>query len=508
MKQIVAFLSLAFAVSSAPAAIEILYVAPSDTAPVLGSISTDSDAFKEAVVVEGREGREGWMEVVREDYYSGFIARDSLTPDGEVEIGTALLLTPSKSGRVLTRIEEEDEVTVNLVDDWTEITVRKAIPGYFKPMDEATIESMRRAAPPPPSSLSFAEDPLLSRVAETRYTAPSSVSPAGVVETPVANRATTPTAEPMTGFEEVETLNPAFGRTAPDGTSRGFSLGPGSTPVPAATAADGSSTFRSGSMQDPVSIARIPRVGTEGGLVGQDAPTQSETVDRLEDDADGQSVPAVEDRMGELERRMADIEADTTSEQTVEEAAVADEVQEEATASVEGVPSTPADVAPEDAGVAEESVEVIPLVPEPGDETGPVEPEPAPEPEEVEENPAEILSPGEDVEVSEQVAEAVVPGVASAYMEEEPPLIPPTDTNRTYIGRLQRTKSGFFGGKPPQSFEIVNYDGGRIAYIDLSEVPMSSEEKFVDRIVRVYGTMLPSPEDGDLTIKAVNITLR
>lgn len=506
MKQILSSLALCIGVSSAPAAIEILYLAPTDTAPVLGSISTDSEAFRSARPVEGEEN---WMEVVREDYYSGFIARDSLDGAGEVEIGTALLLTPSKQGKVLTTIEEGDEVTVNLVDDWTEVTVFKKIPGYFQPMDEESAEATRRAAPAPPARLSYAEDPLLTRVRGTRYTPPPVSNPSGVTDQPVANRGTTLTAEPMTGFEEVDSLNPAFGRTAPDGTNRGFSLGPGSTPVPAATAADGSSTFRSGSMQDPLSVARIPRATTEDTDPMIEAPTQSETVDRIEEtEAEEIETPAVEDRMSDLEQQMAAIEEGAPGEEASDDIERAEEEQEAAVETVE-------EPIPAPAGETDESAEVIPLAPAasaaasaasaaaagaPGTEA-------AEEPI-AGETPVEILAVEEDVEVSEDVAEAVVPGITQPALEDEPPLIPPTDTNRTYIGRLQRTTAGFFGKKPPQRFELVNYRGDRIAFVDISNVPMSSEEKFVDRIVRVYGVMLPSPDEDVLMIEASNITLR
>ncbi len=503
MKRALTFLAFCLGALSAPAAIEILYIAPSDTSPVLGSISTDSEAFKEAKPVEDKEG---WLEVVREDYYSGFIARDSLTPEGEVELGTALLLTPSKEGTVLTTIEEGDEVTVNLVDEWTEITVQKAIPGYFQPSNPEDEDNIRRNAPPPPSSLTYAEDPLLERARGTRYVPPPVSNPSA--SDPVAARGTTLTEEPMTGFEEVDSLNPAFGRTADDGSSRGYSLGAGSTPIPAATAADGSSTFRSGSMEDPTSIARIPRENPS-----EVAPTQSETVDELQEEDEG---PAVEDRMAELERTMAEMDAETPSEEAVEDAGEAAAIQDAATAEAEEPIPDPIEEEGDDAAQDDETVqddetaEVIPLAPETG-ETGATAVAAAAvviEEEPVEDTPVEIVETDEEVEVSEEVAEARVPGVTQPVPEEEPQLIPPTDTNRTYIGRLQRTKSGFFGGKPPHRFEIVNYEGNRIAYVDLEDVPMSSEEKFVDRIVRVYGVLVSSPEDGPVTIDAANITLR
>jgi len=496
MKYLITSLAICLGASSASADIEILYLAPSDTSPVLGSISTDSEAFQEAQPVEGKDG---WLEVVREDYYSGFIARDSLTPEGQVEIGTALLLTPSQRGTVLTTIEEGDRVTVNLVDDWTEITVLKEIPGYFQPMDEETSESARNAAPPPPSTLTYAEDPLLERARSTRYVPPAVSNPSGADSGPVAARGTTPTAEPMTGFEEVDSLNPAFGRTAPDGSSRGYSLGAGSTPIPAATAADGSSTFRSGSMEDPTSIARIPRENPS-----ETAPTQSEEVDDLQEEKGSD----VENRMAEMEAAMAEVESGTPSEETTANAEEAGEIQDAAAAEAEEPMEMPVEEVPEDAA-GEEDVEIIPLAPETDEAAaaGAAAADVATE-EPIEETPTDIIEDGEEVEVSEEVAEARVPGVTEPMVEEAPPLIPPTDTNRTYIGRLQRTESGVFSGKPPHRFEIVNYQGDRIAYVTLENVPMSSEEKFVDRIVRVYGTMVSSPDQESFTIDAANITLR
>jgi len=510
MKRILFSIALCLGAIPASAAIEILYLAPNDTAPVLGSISTDSDAFKEATPVEGKPG---WMEVIRKDYFSGFIARDSLTGDGEVEIGTALLLTPSRTGTVLTTIAEGDEVSVNMVDDWTEITVFKEIPGYFQPINEEERETARRNAPAP-TSLTFAEDPLLDRARGTRYTPPPLADPAVAGSGPVAARGTTLTAEPMTGFEEVDTLNPAFGRTAPDGSSRGFSLGAGSTPIPASTAADGSSTFRSGSMQDPTSIARIPAENPE-----EIAPTQSEEVTELQVEESG---PSVDERMADLEQRMAGGEGEEApSDEGVPAAAEAESVQDAAASEIEepipapveeeAVPAS--DRAAEE--IDEENAEIIPLAPS-GDATTSVAATAATTVvtttattgEVVEETPTDIIEPVDEVEVTEEVAEARVPGVTPPPLEAEPPLIPPTDTNRTYIGRLQLTKAGFFGGKPPERFELVNFAGDRIAYVNLDDVPMSGETKFIDRIVRVYGVMSTSPEKKDLTIQAANITLR
>lgn len=498
MQRFLLILGLLGSFAAARADIAILYLEPSDTAPVLGSISTDTEAYQEARPVEGKEG---WMEVVREDYYSGFIARESLTPDGEVETGTAVLLTPSPRGDVLTEIEAGDEVTVNLVDEWTEITVFKEVPGYFRPEEE----DGRRAAPPPQTGLTYAEDPLLERVGETRYSPPPELAAGGRETAPVAARGAAPTVDPMTGFEDVDNLNPAFRGDTGESGDRGFGLGPGSTPMPAPATTGGSAAYREGSMEAPASIARLPEPGPGDPSPRIEPPTQTETVDRLEE-TDAPEAP--------------ETDTETAGGQAPEEtdSAEAEEAQEEAVEAVEESEPTGTDGEEEGGesavGETDPDAEIIPLAPVEDDaeaaaETaGAAAAEAAVDP--VEEKPTVIVDSGEDVEVTEEVAEAVVPGVTGADAIDEPPLVPPTDTNRTYIGRLERTSPGLFGGEPPFPFEIVNYEGDRIAYVDLSEVPMSSEEKFVGRIVRVYGRLLPSTEKEKetLLIEAANITLR
>ncbi|MGE9291675.1 MAG: hypothetical protein ACQKBT_11825, partial [Puniceicoccales bacterium] len=291
MKRVLLSLTALATVLTARAEIEILYLAPNDSAPVLGSISSDSEAYKSAKPVDG-DGN--WMEIVRKDYYSGFIAKDSLTSDGTVEIGTAMLLTPSKSGRVLTTIEAGDEVSINLVDDWTEITVHKAIPGYFIPAD-------RKVTPPSNVPLSdnrrvtYARDPLLVRAGNTRYS--SSVASDAVTSGPIANQPTIPTSEPMTGFEEVDSLNPAFGRTAPDGQTRGYTLGAGSTPIPER---DTTAPFMDTSMEAPTSVAAIPVPTARNMNPTITPPTQAVEVDAIEGSEDS-AIESTPDESTDIE---------------------------------------------------------------------------------------------------------------------------------------------------------------------------------------------------------------
>jgi len=487
MKRAFLTLTALAAFLSARAEIEILYLAPNDDSPVLGSISTNSKAYDSATPVDGKEG---WMEIVREDYYSGFIAEDSLTPDGEVEIGTSMLLTPSRTGKVLTTIEAGDEVSINLVDDWTEITVYKEIPGYFVP---AT------SKPTPPSvsasgnrQVTYARDPLLAQASQTRYTPATEASTVGSsTSSPVAAMPTIPTSEPMTGFEEVDSLNPTFGRTSASGDTEGYSLGAGSTPIPRR---DTTAPFLETSMEAPTSIAAIPAPTPTDPDPAIEAPTQAEEVDQLsqEDSFDIEET-------GEVAEPPADALA-------AEDAAA--EMQADEVSSDESMETQ------EEAAESLDDSEVIPLAPVAAGATaaaasgGAQSPAPAATAEPVEPTPAVIVEVEEDVEVSNEVAEAVIPGITQPSLEKEPPLIPPTDTNRIYVGKLQRTKKGFWGSKPEHDFELMSYYGDRIAYVDLSEVPMGSYDKFTEQIVQVYGVLVPTEENKTTLIKAANITLR
>ncbi|MBC2601553.1 hypothetical protein [Puniceicoccus vermicola] len=509
MKRVLISLAALGAVLSAKAEIEILYLAPNDTAPVLGSISSESDAIETATPVEGKKG---WMEIVRKDYYSGFIAKDSLTPEGTVEIGTSMLMTPSKSGKVLTTIEAGDEVSINLVDDWTEITVNKAIPGYFIPADSkvtppagAGMNSNRR--------VTYASDPLLARAGQTRYS-PETPSLSTSTSGPVAARPTIPTSEPMTGFEEVDSLNPTFGRTSDSGQTRGYSLGAGSTPIPER---DTTAPFEDASMQAPTSVAAIPIPTAEDPDPTIEAPTQAEEVDTLSEteDADIEQTPdepsdiePVEDpelpmaaaneagAEGAQESAMENLD-EGTEEMVGEEGASSEDLsnEEDSDSNSEVIPLAPAAAVTGSAAAAAGSAAASTEASKPAAEV-------------VETTPAVIVETEEDVEVSNDVAESVVPGVTQPMVPDEPPLIPPTDTNRVYIGRLERTSKGFWGSKPKYDFELLNYSGDRIAYVDISEVPMSSQEKFTEQIVQVYGVLVPTGEKDTLLIKAANITLR
>ena len=503
MKQSLLFLTALCAALPARAEIEILYLAPSDGSPVLGSVSTDSEAFRNAVPVERKDN---WMEVVRKDYYSGFIARDSLTADGEVEPGTALLLTPSPRGKVLTIIGEDDEVTVNLVDDWTEITVHKAIPGFYQPTTNGDPPPGSPLTRPSSSRVSYAEDPLLARAGSTRYTAPSNLTTSSRGSNPVAAQSRISTSEPMTGYEEVDSLNPAFGRTGSDGSSGGYALGAGSTPMPAETAA-GERTFLDGSMEDPTSIARIPAPTPSNPVPTIEAPAQAETVDAMqESESESLEEGAEADEAAEMEEPPPENESIAA-----EDAEAAENEQNEALEEMEpGTDAEASDAVEGDAVTDDSDIEVIPLVaPAPTDaETLPPGEKDMVEEEVVEENVTVIVESEGDVEVQNEVAEAVVPGISQPTVEDEPPLVPPTDTNRVYIGKLQRTSSGFFSSEPPAKFELVNYRGDRIAYVDIADIPMGSHQQLVDRIVRVYGTLQPTEKEGILLIKAANVTLR
>ena len=115
--------------------IEILYLEPTTSSPVLSTISTESEDFRRSEVVAGTGG---WRRVARTDSYSGFIREEALDAEGEVRPGTAVYLTPSTNAAELTEVAAGDEVRVNFVDDWTEISIRKSIPGFVRP-----------SAPPP-----------------------------------------------------------------------------------------------------------------------------------------------------------------------------------------------------------------------------------------------------------------------------------------------------------------------------------------------------------------------
>ncbi|MEM0965537.1 MAG: hypothetical protein AAGJ81_05255 [Verrucomicrobiota bacterium] len=478
-------------VLSVNAEIEILYLSPSESSPVLGSVSTGSELYESAVPVEGKEP---WMEITRTDFFSGFIAQDSLTPEGTVEVGTSVLLTPSRTGQVLTTVGEEDEVTINLVDDWTEITIYKSVPGYFIPADAKPVP----ASTPPDSALgrsriTYANDPLLRRAEGTRYVAPRPTPQTQIaVSEPIAARATTPSAVPLTGFEEADTLNPAFGRTAPDGNSRGFTLGAGSTPIPQNTAAP----YLDAPLEAPTSIATIPEPTVETPAPRIVPPTQAPAVDALQAEESGALFE-------EPDTDILPVEEVPVESMAVSDADDQAALQDEALDAIEPL-------AGDISGTGDSEAEVIPLAPA-AVVTGTVA---APEPIEtasdtpVEETPTEIVVVEEEVEVTTEVAEAIVPGISQPIIENEPPLIPPTDTNRIYLGRMQRTSKGFWGSKPPYDFELLNYAGDRIAYVDLSEIPTGSYDKFTEQIVQVYGTLQPFPDEDVLLIKAANVTLR
>jgi hypothetical protein len=411
-----------------------------------------------------------------------------------------MLLTPSKTGKVLTTIEPGDEVSVNLVDDWTEITVYKSIPGYF-------LSPSSKKTPPPGAALdrgpvTYASDPLLARAGQTRYQ-PSPV--AGVLTTtsgPVAATPTIPTAEPMTGFEEVDSLNPSFGRTSPSGQTEGYTLGAGSTPIPRE---DTTAPFLDTSMEAPTSVAAIPVPTIDDPDPSVEAPTQAEEVD----DLSTEEASAIEE--GADPEDPVEVEESAVTEDAMEEtdanAVEAQETQEEALEEMDA-----GSEALEAEGAEEDSSEIIPLAPMAAAGAAGAVPAAATQsqdlPEPIEEAPTVIVEVEEDVEVANDVAEAVVPGVTQPLVEEEPPLIPPTDTNRIYIGKLQRTEKGFWGSKPEHEFELLNYSGDRIAFVDLSNVPLSSYERFTQQIVQVYGVLLPTDEQGARLIKAANITLR
>lgn len=496
MKRSLLILAGLSALLCAQAEIEILYLAPSDSSPVLGSISTDSEAYESATPVPDKGD---WMEVVRKDFYSGFIAKDSLTSDGTVEIGTAMLLTPSKTGKVLTTIEPGDEVSVNLVDDWTEITVHKAIPGYFLPASS-------KETPPAGAGLSnrrvtYASDPLLARAGQTRYTPSPVADGLATTSSPVAATPTIPTAEPMTGFEEVDSLNPTFGRTSPSGQTEGYTLGAGSTPIPRE---DTTAPFLDTSMEEPTSVAAIPAPTATDPDPTIEPPTQSEEVDALSDssatDIEGEDGAATE-----LVEPDDAVMADEETAATVEEAGEASDAQESA---LESIDEGTEDMAAEDETMGDS--DVIPLAPAAATTATPT-PSSGEEPQEaepVESAPTVIVEVEEDVEVANDVAEAVVPGITQPIAEDEPPLIPPTDTNRIYIGQLQRTSKSFWGSKPEHDFELLNYSGDLIAYVDLSEVPVSSYERYTKQIVKVLGVIVPSEDEDVRVIKAANITLR
>jgi hypothetical protein len=173
------------------AEIEILYLEPTTTSPVLSTISTESEDFRRSEVVAGTGG---WRRVARADSYSGFIREEALDAGGQVRPGTPVYLTPSANAAELTAVADGDEIRVNFVDDWTEISIRKSIPGFVRPSAPPPTDGflpprMEEPAPPPAEEVEIAPEPAAPEPepdAPRADTAPLADEAPEAADTPVA----------------------------------------------------------------------------------------------------------------------------------------------------------------------------------------------------------------------------------------------------------------------------------------------------------------------------------
>ncbi|MGF1530467.1 MAG: hypothetical protein ACFCU4_03800 [Puniceicoccaceae bacterium] len=107
----------------------VVHLRPNAQSLVLGTIDTRDAAFAQATPVD-EDGK--WFETIYQGNFAGFVEGSFLGPDGRVKIGAQVYLTPSREGVKTTVVEEGDQIVVNLIDRWVEITYRKALPAYFR----------------------------------------------------------------------------------------------------------------------------------------------------------------------------------------------------------------------------------------------------------------------------------------------------------------------------------------------------------------------------------------
>lgn len=107
----------------------IVHLRPVAQSLVLGTIDTEDEAFAQGTPVEADSD---WYRTRFFGSFAGFVERSALGPDGRIRIGTEVFLTPSREGVKMTTVEPEDQITVNLVDRWVEITFRKSLEAYFR----------------------------------------------------------------------------------------------------------------------------------------------------------------------------------------------------------------------------------------------------------------------------------------------------------------------------------------------------------------------------------------
>jgi len=139
----------------------LVHLQPSIDSPVIATIDSESEVWESASKVEDNDP---WNQVEVEDQFSGFVRRENLLLDESVQAGAEVRMTPSSRGQVLTTVEEGDQVTVNLVGDWVEITIAKALPGYVRSPE--ALEFLQSSDDP--SERNYGQDPLLAELTESR----------------------------------------------------------------------------------------------------------------------------------------------------------------------------------------------------------------------------------------------------------------------------------------------------------------------------------------------------
>jgi len=107
----------------------LLYLEPDTSSLALATVAVDSSTYLAAEEVPNREG---WYRTTYSGFFGGFTRGDNLRPDGKVSPGSEIFLTPSERGRLLAVTEPGDDIVVNLPGRWTEITIRKTVPAYFR----------------------------------------------------------------------------------------------------------------------------------------------------------------------------------------------------------------------------------------------------------------------------------------------------------------------------------------------------------------------------------------
>lgn len=109
---------------------------------------------------------EGWVAVVHEGTFVGYVSNRQVMKDFSVEVGAGVLLEASIDAPLLTVVEEDDVATVvGVTGDWSRISIRKPLTGYVEAsaLVASTAESSEEdppeaaaeplPAPPPPPSV-------------------------------------------------------------------------------------------------------------------------------------------------------------------------------------------------------------------------------------------------------------------------------------------------------------------------------------------------------------------